>query len=70
MVAAALLVASALGSLRSVWELSLIGFLLQFQGSQSAGVPKRLSHALGQIRIAGVLLVLALACAAGSIWFR
>lgn len=69
MVAAALLVASALGSLRSVWELSLIGFQLQFQGGQPEGVAKRLGHALGQIRIAGVLMVVALACAGGSIWF-
>jgi Protein of unknown function, DUF599 len=69
MVAAGLLVASALGSLRSVWELSLIGFQLQFQSGQLGAVAKRLGHALGQIRIAGVLMVLALACAGGSIWF-
>ena len=69
MVAAALLVASSLGSLRSVWELSLIGFQLQFQGGPSSAVAKRLGHALGQIRIAGVLLVLALACAGASVWF-
>lgn len=69
MVAAALLVASSLGSLRSVWEMSLIGFELQFQGGPSGAVAKRLGHALGQIRIAGVLLVLALACAGASVWF-
>lgn len=69
MVAAGLLVGSALGSLRSVWELSLLGFQLQFQGGQSGMVAKRLGHALSQIRLAGVLLVLALACAGGSVWF-
>ena len=69
MVSAGLLVASALGSLRSVWELSLIGFQLQFQGGQPGAVARRLGHALGQIRIAGVLLALAFACAGGSIWF-
>ena len=67
--AAALLVLSAMGALKSVWELSLIGFQLQFQGTQPNGVAKRLGLALSQIRGAGMVLVLALACAAGSIWF-
>ncbi len=68
-VSAALLVASAMGALKSVWEMSLIGFQLQFQATQSAGVARRLGLALRQIQGAGMVLVLALACAAGSIWF-
>jgi hypothetical protein len=66
--ASALLVASAMVSMRSVWELALIGFHLQFQAGPATGVAQRLGRALGHIRLAGMLLVLALACAAGSIW--
>ena len=67
--AAALLVTSAMVSMRSVWELALIGFHLQFQTGPTTVVAHRLGRALGHIRVAGMLLVLALACAAGSIWF-
>lgn len=67
-VAAALLVVSALGSVRSVWELSLIGFRLQFQSEQPAAIAARLGAALAHIRWAGILLVMALASAAVSVW--
>ncbi len=66
--AAAILVLSTLGSVRSVWELSLIGFRLQFQREQPLAIAKRLGEALSHIRWAGMLLVLALASAACNVW--
>ncbi len=72
--AATLLVVSALCSLRALWTLSAAGFDLRLDsnkdGSASAPSPlvQELTTALGAIRWAGVLLILALAAAAASVW--
>jgi Protein of unknown function, DUF599 len=74
--AATLLVVSAMCSLRALWTLSAAGFDLQLDGKKdaSAGAPSRLvqelTAALRAIRWAGVLLILALAAAATSVWVQ
>jgi Protein of unknown function, DUF599 len=71
--AATLLVVSAVCSLRALWTLSAAGFDLQLDATQdpkSSPLVQELSMALRAIRWAGVLLILALAAAAASVWVQ
>ncbi len=74
--AATLLVVSAMCSLRALWTLSAAGFDLRLDGKKdgSASAPsplvRELTTALRAIRWAGVLLILALAAAAASVWVQ
>lgn len=71
--AATLLVVSAVCSLRALWTLSAAGFDLQLDRAKdhNAGpLVQELAMALGAIRWAGVLLILALAAAAASVWVQ
>jgi Protein of unknown function, DUF599 len=75
--AATLLVMSAMCSLRALWTLSAAGFDLRLDESDapdpsvaqtSSTLVQELSIALRAIRWSGVLLILALAAAAASVW--
>lgn len=77
--AATLLVISAMCSLRALWTLSAAGFDLRLGSTSEITDPtlhtpsplvQELSTALRAIRWAGVLLILALAAAAASVWVQ
>ncbi len=76
--AATLLVISAVCSLRALWTLSAAGFDLQLDTPKDEGASpatastlvQDLTMALRAIRWAGVLLILALAAAAASVWVQ
>jgi Protein of unknown function, DUF599 len=81
--AATLLVVSAMCSLRALWTLSAAGFDLQLDVTKDDGanplrtpdttpstLVQELTTALRAIRWAGVLLILALAAAAASVWVQ
>lgn len=81
--AATLLVVSAMFSLRALWTLSAAGFDLQLDAgngydASSSNSPaiapsalvQELTMALRAIRWAGILLILALAAAAASVWVK
>lgn len=71
--AATLLVVSAVCSLRALWTLSAAGFDLQLDAAkdhQTSPLVQELTMALRAIRWAGVLLILALAAAAASVWVQ
>lgn len=77
--AATLLVVSAMCSLRALWTLSAAGFDLQLGVKSEVADPtprapsplvQELISALRAIRWAGILLILALAAAAASVWVQ
>jgi membrane protein YdbS with pleckstrin-like domain len=72
--AAAMLVVSAVYSLRALWTLSRAGFEIRLE-SQALSTNKNqlledLTAAIAGIRWAGILLILALAAAGASIWLK
>jgi Protein of unknown function, DUF599 len=72
--AAAMLVISAVYSLRALWTLSRAGFEIRLE-NRTAGTGKNqllkdLAAAIAGIRWAGILLILALAAAGASIWLK
>lgn len=71
--AAVLLVLSAMYSLRALWTLSAAGFELQLdiaKDTKTSPLVQEITMALRAIRWAGVLLILALAAAAASVWVQ